>query len=96
MTPWTETRTAELLNLWSAGWSTNKISYHFGLNRGSVVGKLNRMGLLGTIRPRVRKREVRRKAVVKTENGSWDHKVFESYENRKIRLAHERGIARGS
>ena len=89
---WSEERTTELAELWSHGWSVSKISRHYDISRGSVAGKLNRMGILGNQNEYIREHVKRRKPMPKYERGTWDDKVFEPYAHRKIRKAHERAI----
>ena len=89
---WSEERTTELAELWSRGWSVSKIAQHYDIGRGSVSGKLNRMGLLGKKPDRVRDVVARRKPNPSALRGTWDDKVFEPYAHRKIRKAHERAI----
>ncbi len=90
MLTWTPELTSRVVSLWREGKSAAEISETLNLTRSTVVGKLNRMGELGKKRERVRKPVSRRKPVIKVETGTWDLRTFESWENRKIRLAHER------
>lgn len=93
MIPWTETRTAELVELWRLKRTVSEIADHFDIERGAVSGKLHRMGLLGEYRPERRTKKSERKPIVQVTTGSWDEKLFEPYAHRKIRLAHEREMA---
>ncbi len=46
-TPWTEERLAELRRLWvEESLSSSEIAQRMGISRGTVMGKINRLGLL--------------------------------------------------
>jgi GcrA cell cycle regulator len=50
-TPWTDDRVAAVTQLWAAGLSASQIAAQLGVTRNAVIGKLHRLGLLGS-RPR--------------------------------------------
>lgn len=79
---------AMYLNDFSAG----KIAAIKGLTRNQVVGRLTRMGLMGTTekeRGYVKPKSAT-KRVPGANSGCWDTKAFEPYAVRKERLAMER------
>lgn len=73
------------------GKTSTQIAEHFGLSRNTVVGRLVRMGLMGTGLSRVSsKNKPKRKLNPSRVVGDWDIKTFEPYAARKARLAMEK------
>lgn len=73
------------------GFSAGKIATTKGLTRNQVVGRLTRMGLMGTTekeRGYVRVRKPKHRPG--SHRGDWDIKTFEPYAARKARLAMEK------
>lgn len=81
MTAWTEKETSDLQRLIQEGMSYTKIGEKLGISRSAVSGKVFRMkNPEQPTRPSLKKAEI-----------SWDRRVFETWGERKRRLARERG-----
>jgi GcrA cell cycle regulator len=48
---WTDDLVAALKARWASGWSAAQIAVEIGVTRNAALGKLNRLGLLGTLHP---------------------------------------------
>ena len=82
---WTPTLISRALDLRARGFSSAQIGRLIGKSRNSVVGKLWRNA--GGDRNRKRPRRSAKKNIAYCE--TWDVKTFESYSDRKARLANE-------
>jgi len=49
---WTDAAIARLTELWLAGHSSGECAKHFGITRSAAIGKIGRLGLLRSDRPR--------------------------------------------
>ncbi len=90
--PWgDEGRTEELLSLWKAGKSGGKIAQMMGLTRSSVMGKLNRLGVLNADRAVVDRFPPNTKVQGKNKSPkTWsDQALTETWAERKKRRANE-------
>lgn len=82
---WTDERTALLKAYKKEGLSHAEIAHKLGVTRNTVCGKLNRLGLVGPCKTPYKAR----RGPDKVPRSSWDHVVFESWSDRKARLAAE-------
>jgi len=88
---WSADESSRVETLWKQGMTTGEISKKIGRTRNSVVARLNRLGLLGSVpKTNYERRETttRRKPMAR-KNADWDSWLFEPYAHRKIRLANE-------
>ncbi len=47
---WSDIQVQTLVNLWKTGQTAKNISRKLGMSRSAVVGKLNRLGLIGNMK----------------------------------------------
>lgn len=57
---WTDERVVLLKSDWADGRTSGQIATDFGISRGAVIGKLNRLGLIGKLTPRQRSERIGR------------------------------------
>jgi hypothetical protein len=62
--PWRDDQIAELRRLWERGLTGSEIAQSLGMSRGAVIGKLNRLGLIGNMPKTERLKRVRRAASI--------------------------------
>lgn len=86
--PWTWELSEEIKSLWMAGHTMEYLAEQTGINRSTIQNKLRNMNLLGIGRPALPRK--RPSPIVPGMCDSWDEKVFESWADRKARLARER------
>lgn len=78
---WTEEQIKQIVDLRRSGESVEAISDHVGISRPTIRMKLKEMGVSCAPRSRVGR---------PGNDLSWDERLFESYAERKARLARER------
>lgn len=85
---WSEHRTNEVSSAWMGGKTITSIAEVTGLSASTISRKIKELGLSNIERPGFKRAE----RVLNHENccTSWDERVFESYADRKVRLARER------
>jgi hypothetical protein len=61
--PWRDDQIAELRRLWKQGLTGSEIAQSLGMSRGAVIGKLNRLGLIGDMSKSERLKRLKRAAI---------------------------------
>lgn len=90
---WTEENTATLISLRAQEKSAGYIASELGMTRNQVVGKLVRMGLMGTVHVRARrKRKYHQTADVKRLPNDWNVRLFLPYPLWKAERQKEREL----
>lgn len=79
---WTDDQLAQLKAGWESGSSIETISNDIGASFSNTRRKIKEMGLVREAIPKI--------ARGRSQDASWDDWLFESYADRKARLARER------
>ena len=91
---WPPELTATVVRMWTVeGKTTSEIKSALNLTRNQVVGKLNRMGLLGR-KQAPRHKPKPRKLVLHREPNGWENRTYEPWSLRiRVRqIERERGL----
>ena len=88
---WPPERTEAVVRDWRANMSATVIAKRHGLTRNQVIGKIHRLGVKRHDKGEISTGRKRMGRPPETYRDLWGDKLFETWAQRKARLARERG-----